>query len=37
MLEDTPHKNASYQFYIIEKHYASLFMRDLLDMKKSWR
>ena len=34
MLEDTSHKNASYRIYMNEKHYASLFMRDLHGMKK---
>jgi hypothetical protein len=34
MLEDTSHKNASYRIYMNEKHYTSLFMRDLHGMKK---
>jgi len=33
VLEDTPHKNASCQIYIIEKHYDSLFICDLHVMK----
>jgi len=34
MLEGTTHKNASYRIYMIQKHYSSLFMRDLHGMEE---